>query len=305
MKHLSSHGSPVRSPHSSTDRSLYQRVTTTILEALQCGVVPWRKPWADSALPCNAISKRPYRGVNVILLSLSRYRDHRWLTFRQAQELGGFVRAGEHSTTAVFWKRWDLVQTDHQTGDAKRQSIPLLRLYHVFNAEQCQDIKIQPLAANGSIHPNQRIELAESMVRLMPHPPIIREGGGRASYCPPHDLVQIPRIETFKTPDAYYATLLHELGHATGHEQRLNRPAVTGKSEFGSCEYSREELVAELTSAFCCAAIGLDNSLIGDSASYIEGWLRSLQGDPKAVVLASAQAQRAADYIQNLHIPVE
>lgn len=137
---------------------------------------------------------------------------------------------------------------------------------------------------------------------------VIRRSSGKAAdgraACPPHDLVEIPRIETFKTPDTYYSTLLHEVGHATGHEQRLNRPAVTSKSEFGSCEYSREELVAELTSAFCCAAIGLDNSLLDDSASYIEGWLYSLQGDPKTVVMASAQAQRAADYIQNLHLPV-
>jgi antirestriction protein ArdC len=113
-------------------------------------------------------------------------------------------------------------------------------------------------------------------------------------------LVRIPKIQDFESAEAYYATLFHELGHSTGHLNRLNRPGVTGAIHFGSCDYSREELVAELTSAFCCAEVGIDNSIFDNAASYIHGWLEALQGDPKVVVAAAGQAQRATDYILNV-----
>lgn len=294
------------SQHLSKSRSgnptitVYQTITERIVEALKRGVVPWQKPWRGRGqLPCNAISKRPYHGVNLLLLSLAPFADHRWMTLRQANELGGKIRRGERSSIAVFWKHLDV--TDEQDAqDGRKRCIPLLRYYHVFNAEQCEGLSLPVLMDDWNQELNARIEKAESAVMSMPNPPKIVEGGSVACYLPPQDLVRIPKIRDFESAEAYYATLFHELGHSTGHINRLDRPGVTGAINFGSCDYSREELVAELTSAFCCAEVGIDNSILNNAASYIHGWLEALQGDPKAVVAAAGQAQRATDYIFNV-----
>ncbi|MGD9729929.1 MAG: ArdC family protein [Nitrospira sp.] len=280
--------------------SAYQTITARIVEALKRGVVPWRKPWRGrDQLPCNAVSKRPYHGVNLLLLSLAPFTDHRWMTLRQANELGGRIRRGERSSIAVFWKHLEV--TDEQDAqDGRRRCIPLLRYYHVFNAEQCEGLNLPVLMDDWNVELTARIEKAEEVVMSMPNPPKLVEGGNVACYQPPEDLVRIPKIRDFESAEAYYATLFHELGHSTGHLKRLNRPGVTGSIHFGSCDYSREELVAELTSAFCCAEVGIDNSILDNAASYIHGWLEALQGDPKAVVAAAGQAQRATDYILNV-----
>lgn len=278
-------------------RSPYDIVTERIIQALQAGVIPWRKPWRGrDQLPCNAISKRPYHGINLLLLSLMPYTDHRWLTMRQANDLGGHVRAGEHSSIAVFWKRL-LVEEEEEGQRPKKGSIPLLRFYQVFNAEQCVGLDL-PVLNDWNEDLKARNEQAEEVIRGMPNPPRIVEGGSLAAYFPPQDLVRVPKIQDFESPEAYYATLFHELGHSTGHQTRLNRPGVTGQIVFGSCDYSREELIAELTSAFVCAEVGIDNSNLENAASYIHGWLHALKGDPRAVIAASGQAQRAAHYIQ-------
>jgi antirestriction protein ArdC len=280
--------------------SAYQTITAQIVEALKRGVVPWRKPWRGrDQLPCNAVSKRPYHGVNLLLLSLAPFRDHRWMTLRQANELGGRIRRGERSSIAVFWKHLDVTE-EQDAQDGRRRCIPLLRYYHVFNAEQCEGLNLPVLMDDWNEELTARIEKAEEVVMSMPNPPKIVEGGNAACYQPPEDLVRIPKIRDFESAEAYYATLFHELGHSTGHLNRLNRPGVTGSIHFGSCDYSREELVAELTSAFCCAEVGIDNSILDNAASYIHGWLEALQGDPKAVVAAAGQAQRATDYILNV-----
>lgn len=304
-KHLSNNrGHQASQSHrtsGSTGQSLYESVTAKIVAALERGVIPWRKPWqGSSSLPCNALSKRAYHGINLLLLGLAPYRDHRWLTFRQAGEVGGHVGPGERSAIAIFWKRWEIKQVDGLTGQRKRETIPLLRQYHLFNVEQCVGLDLPPLELVDRLEAHDRIQHAESLARSMPNPPRIGEGGNSAYYRPVDDVVQVPPIGAFLTPDAYYATLFHELGHATGHEKRLNRPGVTAVIQFGSGDYSREELIAELTSAFCCAALGLDNSLTDDAASYIQGWLKRLRGDPKVVIAASTQGQRAADYIRGL-----
>lgn len=281
--------------------NLYETVTNTILDALKRGVVPWRKPWDSTAsIPVNVVSNKPYRGVNLFLLAMSPYTDHRWLTYKQAHEKGGRVRPGEKSTLVIFWKHWEPKPEDSSGDDHPKVRAPLLRYFHVFNAEQCEGLDLPEVYRPDRRAEHERIAIADLLVDSMPDKPIIREGGQAAWYRPSDDLVNIPPISKFETPDAFYATLYHELAHATGHEKRLNRKGVTESIQFGSGEYSKEELVAELTSAFCCATVGLDNSLIEDSASYIGGWLGVLRNDPKAVVIAAAQAQRAADYIRGV-----
>lgn len=281
--------------------AIYENVTKTIIEALERGVVPWKKPWHQlQSVPTNATSNRPYRGVNTFLLSIHPYADHRWLTLKQANELNGAVKPGEKATTVVFWKRWkpNVPQEEQETGVTRE--VPLLRYFKVFNAEQCVGLTLPDLRKPEEYKEHERIERAELLIQYMPNRPSITEGGDTAWYRPSDDHIQVPKLESFKSADAFYATLFHELGHATGHEKRLNRSGVTGRILFGSGEYSKEELVAELTSAFCAATVSLDDRLIGDAASYINGWLSVLKSDPKAVVIAAAQAQRAADFIRGV-----
>lgn len=278
--------------------SIYETVTSKIISKLNEGAVPWRKPWTGGgALPCNAITQRAYRGINVFLLSLAPYTDHRWLTFRQVEERKGRVKAGERSTMVVFWKHPEPAKAgDAEPARARRP--PILRYFNVFNVEQCESLGI-PDPYRPEERPNARIERAEQLAVYMPNPPRLTFGPS-AWYRPTDDTVQVPPIERFKSAESYYATLYHELGHATGHADRLNRSGVTSAIKFGSGVYSQEELVAELTSAFCCAAVGLDNSLLDDAAAYIQGWLTVLKADSKALVIAAAQAQRAADFIRGV-----
>ncbi|MBS1722995.1 MAG: DUF1738 domain-containing protein [Armatimonadetes bacterium] len=279
---------------------VYEAVTAQVTNALMRGVVPWRKPWSGGgAVPTNARSRKPYRGVNVFLLSHSPYTDHRWITFQQAKELGGTVKRGERASPVVFWKPWRVEGVDQETGEILRWNVPLLKQYHVFNVEQCESLYISPLKVREATR-HDRIERAEALLRAVPDPPRIQEQGTSAWYRPDADLVQVPPIDSFDSADEYYETVFHEVGHSTGHEKRLNRASVTGEIQFGSACYSREELIAELTSAFCCATIGLDNSLIENAASYIQSWLSALRSDPRAMVVAASKAQKAADYIMGV-----
>lgn len=281
--------------------NLYETVTNSILDALNRGVVPWRKPWDSIAsVPVNAESNRPYRGVNLFLLSMSPHEDHRWLTFNQVKNRGGSIRKGEKSTLVVFWKRWEPKADEEETEGSSPKRIPILRYFHVFNAEQCEGLDLTAIYRPQSAAEHERIAKADLLIQGMPNPPTIKENGRSAWYRPADDLITVPPLKRFTSADAFYGTLFHELGHATGHPNRLNRSGVTGNVRFGSGEYSKEELVAELTSAFCCATVSLDNSLLHDAASYIQGWLSILRDDPKAMVIAAAQAQKAADYIRGV-----
>jgi antirestriction protein ArdC len=280
---------------SSEPRNLYEVVTRQLLTLMAEGKCPWRKPWQTigTGLPINAVSKREYRGANTWLLGSMPFNDNRWLSFRQARELGGSVRKGERASIAVFWKLLD--SKDEPNGTEKgHERIPLLRYYSVFNAEQCDGLNLPPIV-NAVKH--DRIQAADALVSAMPHRPAITECGAEAWYMPSTDRVNVPPLYCFHSPDAYYATLLHELGHATGHERRLGRKEVNHVARFGSAEYSVEELVAELSSAYICASLGLDASLIENSAAYLQGWIAALNNDPRMFVLAAGRAQRAADFI--------
>ncbi len=212
------------------------------------------------------------------------------MTVRQANELGGHVRKGERGAIVVFWK---IIERDGDESEPKR-TMPLLRQHYVFNAEQIEGLSLEDVPPGTTIG---GIEEAEEVVRRMPNPPRLIEHSSGAFYRLADDTVAVPKIERFESADHYYSTLMHELGHATGHPDRLNRPGVARTTQFGSEDYSREELVAELASAYVCAEIGLDNSLVSNAASYIDGWLDALNRDLKAIVLASSQARRAADRI--------
>ncbi len=233
----------------------------------------------------------PYRGINVWTLGGQGYGSPHWLTWKQIHERDGRVLKGERSTPVVFWKQLEVASED---GEARR--VPLARLYNVWNLEQCEGIEApdEPAAHRT---PGDPLAAAKRIVDGMPDPPTIKVAGLRAFYQPSEDLVQVPFASRFASEDAWYATLFHELGHATGHEKRLHRPDVMRRDELGPTDLSREELVAEFTSSYLCAEAGIAPAIIENQAAYIDNWTRVLQDDRRALVVAAGAAQRAADHI--------
>jgi antirestriction protein ArdC len=217
---------------------------------LEQGIVPWRRPWSSAGLPRNLVSKKTYRGINSFLLSASKYISPYWLTFRQANELGGHVRTGEESTIVVFWKVDDLKENaedaDHEQPEHKTRRRFLLRYYRVWNLEQCE----LPQAVLDKLpkietHEHDPIEAAEKIIAGMPNPPEIQYAGSKAFYSSITDRITLPTRELFVSAEEFYATALHETVHSTGSQKRLARESILEAAPFGSDTYSAEELVAE------------------------------------------------------------
>jgi antirestriction protein ArdC len=275
---------------------VYSIITARITDQLANGTVPWHRPWKSggpAGAPRNLSSGKPYRGVNVFLLSSLGYTSPYFVTYRQAVERGGHVRKGEHGAPVVFWKWLETTAPEGDGSAADRRA--MLRYYTVFNVSQCDglDAPAVPTMA-ADVAP---IESAERIVAAMLDAPGIVHGGDRACYSPTFDRVAMPARTTFDGPEAYYSTLFHELTHSTGHASRLNRPTLMDLCPFGSTNYSKEELVAEMGAAYLCAFSGIENRTIDNSAAYIASWLRRLKDDTRLVVHAAAQAQRAVDFI--------
>jgi antirestriction protein ArdC len=267
----------------------YDRITDRITALLEQGTVPWHKPWkARTGLPRNFVSQRPYRGINVFLLIAASYESPHWLTFRQVSQLGGSVRKGEKACPVVFWKQLKIEDKESE----KQKKIPLLRYYHVFNASQCDGLKVAPVPVevNGIAKP-------EEIVANMPQSPVIKHGMTKAYYSPSEDCVGVPARERFERPEDYYSTVFHELVHSSGHEKRLKRSTLTESAGYGSNPYCKEELIAEMGAAFLCGHAEIGERTIDNSAAYIKGWLEQLQSDKTLIVQAAAQAQKAADFI--------
>lgn len=276
----------------------YDKITEALIESLSEGKIPWQKPWAGVP-PMNAFTKKSYRGINQIVLGLSKFSDPRWATFKQITENGGKVKKGSKSSIVVFWaflkSKTDPNKKPGEISSAEK-SVPFLKYFSVFNVEQTEGLDLPPITELG-LHLHSPIEACEEIVNSYADGPKITRGDA-ASYSPPIDRVAMPGIETFATPEGYYATLFHELGHSTGHQTRLNRKEVTSRNTFGSCEYSKEELVAEFTAYFLCNAAGIENkSLESNTTAYLQSWIKALAGDVKLAVAAAGRAQKAADWI--------
>ncbi len=279
-------------------KDAYQVITDRICELLEKGEIPWQKPWnAGADMPRNLASKKEYRGVNPFLLASMRFTSPYWLTFKQAKELGGAVKAGEKGTPVVFWK-WIEKKDPHRKPGEVVEKIPFLRYYTVFNLTQCDGIPEEKVPVldekTRSFNP---IEQAERIVSGMPQKPIVEHLESRAYYCPLSDTVNLPKKDLFKSNEEFYSTLFHELVHSTGHERRLNRRNSLEPRSFGSNDYSKEELCAEMGSAFLCGESGIVERVIDNSAAYIQGWLKRLRCDKKFLIHAAAQAQKASDFI--------
>jgi antirestriction protein ArdC len=283
---------------------VYSIVNEKIISLLEAGVVPWRKPWTSAGLPRNLVSKKFYRGINVFLLSASKYNSPFWLTLRQANELGGHVRKGEESTIVVYWKVDDVIQRgeglDPEETEVKPRRRFLLRFYRVFNLEQCD----LPQAVTDKLpkietHQHDPIEAVEKIIAGMPDRPEIIRAGSKAFYSPLTDRVTLPPRELFISAEAEGETILHELVHSSGSVKRLAREGVCEAAPFGSQVYSKEELTAEFGAAYLCAEAGISNAVIDNQTAYLAGWLARLRDDRKLLIHAAAQAQLAADYVLN------
>ena len=264
-----------------THKDVHQVITDRIIAQLEAGVVPWQKPWAGCE-PKNLVSGKEYRGINLVMLAggATRY----WVTYKQAKDLGGQVRKNEKGTPIVFWKF--LEKEDEEANEIKR--VPMLRQYTVFNVSQCDGLTA--LDDEDTTFDHDPIEMAENLVNNMPNRPNIVIGSHEASYSPTSDIVKMPAKNKFTTPEGYYATLFHELGHSTLHASRLGRERAS---------YAKEELVAELTAAYLCGKTGIIQQTIDNHSAYIASWLMALRNDKKLLVQAAGLAQKATDYILN------
>ncbi len=277
---------------------LYSKVTDSIIKQLEAGVIPWTKPWATESkqgiayVPTNVATGRPYSGINVLLLWAEAtergFHSHSWMTFKQAQALGAFVRKGEHGSTVVFTK-WTEKQ-DEESGEMKKKS--LLKTFTVFHIEQLE--KLAP-AYQVVSEPPPSDAVYDGALRLIRECGVKLEySGTKAAYYPQRDLVVLPPYSWFESGDEFYGVAFHEVAHATGHKDRLNRN-LTGR--FGSNAYAFEELIAELSSAFLCAHAGIPAR--HRSSSYVESWLKVMKEDKRAIFQAASYASHAADWVRH------
>lgn len=283
-------------------KDAYQLITNRIIELMEQGVVPWHKPWRtkDGQVQRNLVSKKPYHGINVMLLGCAGYRSPWWVSFKQAKELGGNVRKGEKGNLVCFWK-WLEVAEEGKDGQKESKTIPFLRHYYVFNVEQCEGLEGKIPAYDGGTdaeRDHRPIKIAERILAGMPdNKPRVDHGFGQACYRPATDTVCMPDRGDFDTAEHYYDTLFHELTHSTGHPSRLAREGITEPVRFGSKTYAREELVAEMGAAFLCGECGIVDRIIDNSAAYVQSWLQKLKNDKRLVIVAAGQAQKAAGWI--------
>jgi antirestriction protein ArdC len=277
--------------------TVYEMVTERVIAMLEEGTVPWRKTWSAGSAPRN-IEGRPYRGINVFLLAMAPYQSPFWLTYKQAQARGGTVRKGEKSTVVVFWKRLRIEEKD-ATGKTVAKTIPMLRYFRVFNLEQTEGVKLPKDVAEYDAEQaavETRIEAEEIMSGYLgaENAPQFHERGHQPLYYPGRDVVEVPQRGTFESADEFYGAVFHELAHSTGHSSRLDR--FKGNTAFGSHDYGREELIAEMTAAFLSAEAGIESTAT-NHAAYLQSWIKTIREDVRAVVVAAGAAQRAADMV--------
>ncbi len=285
---------------------LVEKVTDQVISLLETGTVAWQKPWIMQGGVCNAVSNRSYDGFNAFYLGMvtfvKKYSSGRFLTYKQAAELGGNIKKGEKGYQIVFWSIKNRFTGTKTTEDGEEHQIfkktftPIL--WTVFNVDQTEGIQfagVETKTKEKSI-----IAECEQIVAEMPNAPLITFGGSQAFYSPSSDLVKVPSIDTFRTSESFYQVLFHELIHSTGHRSRLDRfNEEEGAAIFGNEKYSKEELVAEMGASFLSAQAGILTETIHQSAAYLEGWLSALKNDKKMLYYAASKAGKAAGYILN------
>ena len=285
--------------------TIYDTITNQIVAAIEAGAGSYRMPWhcrgGDLTSPSNAVTGKPYRGVNVLTLWMMAeakgYGSGTWATYRQWQERGAQVRKRERAAPVIFWKQ--LGGDDQEPGSeapVETRSRFVARGYSVFNAAQVEGYSPPAVPVLSEA---ERITEAEAFIAAIPAQ--ITHGGNSCYYLPSEDRVQMVPFDQFKRAAGYYATLAHELTHWTGAKHRLDRD-LSGR--FGSEAYAMEELVAELGAAFMAGQLGLPSEPRTDHAPYIASWLKVLKADSRAIVMAASKAQAAVDYLMRCDVMI-
>lgn len=281
--------------------NVYETITEKMIKLLEQDVIPWRPSWNNSAMlgeHQNLLTSHKYRGWNAFSTAMQGYQDAFWLTYNQGDSIGCHVKKGEKGTSII---NWQFNKTTNAQGEEKESAF--MKHYTIFNIAQFENVseKLQSLIAKrrGKALDFNPIEACETLVNGYSNRPKIEHREQRAYYWPTADSINMPQKESFESAEKYYATLFHELTHSTGHGTRLARIGITDRAKFASHEYSKEELIAEMGSAFLCAKSGIEASTINDAASYIKGWLKVLKGEPKMIIQAASAAQKAVDLIIN------
>ena len=278
---------------------VYSMVTERIISQLEKGAIPWKKPWANCLEGTfNRITRKPYSLLNKLLL----LHGGEYATFKQWEQVGGRVKKGEKAEIVVFWKMQDMAEKN-ENGDIEIKQIPLLRYYNVFHISQVENVL--PLIKTEDFG-TEPIGLAEKILHDYidrEHIALSERESDKAFYNPITDSITLPRITQFERAEAFYSTVFHECGHSTLKASRCNREAENKMALFGSEDYSKEELVAEITSAAIMNHIGLETlATFNNSAAYIQNWLQVLKNDKKFIVVASGKAEKAAKYILDIDI---
>lgn len=280
------------------DKKICQMVTDRLIEEMEKGIIPWSKPWHGTSSCISHTTGKPYSLVNQFVLGI----PGEYITFNQCKAEGGSIKKGAKGKPVVFWKQTKITEKDSETGEEKEKLIPLLKYYTVFHINDCEGI--EPKWNVEEDRPNANpIEEAEAIVTAYQDREQLRidrtDISDRAYYSPSRDYICVPTIEQFTETAEYYSTLFHEMTHSTGHTSRLNR--FTGKAAnaaFGSEEYSKEELIAEIGAASLVNHCGIENkSSFRNSAAYLQGWLRALKNDPSLIISAAGKAEKAYEYI--------
>lgn len=275
-----------------TRRDIQKEITDVLIAKLEEGPEAWKRSWAVVAgeMPLRVSGDR-YRGINLLRLMIAGRANPNWMTFKQAKTFkGAGVRKGEKGTGIVFYK--PLKIEDKETGEEK--TIPLMRTFTVFNAEQIDGLpdRFYPEVNTNSEHNEPRLKEAEAYLKATGAE--IRHGGGRAFFSPSEDFIQSPEFDKFFSAEEYYGTMMHELVHWSGHKSRLDRDL---KNAFGSKDYAKEELVAEIGAAFLSGALNISTEVRDDHAQYLASWLKVLKEDKTAIFKAAAAAQKAVDFL--------
>lgn len=279
-------------------KNVYQIVTERVIEKMEEGIIPWRKPWGGLGPAKNLVSKKPYRGINIFLLGSAGHISNYWMTFNQLKDKGGTIKKGAKSEMVVFWKKVEAKEdADTSSEESAEQSLgsrAILRYYRVFNLDDIEGIEAPEEIKTLDFVPHEK---AESIVDGYRGKPVIKEDS-RAVYYPLADAVGMPPEKFFHSVEEYYSTLFHELVHSTGHKRRLNRDGFKeGETVmFGSTSYSKEELIAEMGNAFLCSESGIETTF-DNSVAYIQSWVKKFKDHPRMVVQAAGAAQKAADFI--------
>jgi antirestriction protein ArdC len=298
--------------YESPKQDIYEMITNEVIKKMEGGEIIWRQPWVAATVPQNAVTGYRYRGWNPFLLNMvcvvKGYKRPYFLTYLQAQEQGGHIRAKETGIRIVKWLPYeDTTRTirgiDPQTGAEtfKHPQRMAPKCHTVFNIEQTEGVEL-PLTMESIVRTEvEKIAACDALIAGMPDAPQIFHEGNEAFYLPSTDSIYMPRQQQFFTDHSYYATLFHELSHATGHTSRLNRSELMDpNARFGTTIYSKEELTAELSASYLCGVTGIEKDIIDNSAAYIRGWMQKLKQDKKLLLNAANLAQASADFIQNI-----